>query len=321
MEKNTLLYGVIVDILGKPRRKNTHREQYGFDCPTCSAEKGVETDKKGNLEVNLNKGMYHCWSCGETHGTHGSVKKLIRVFGNKTHINKLKHLGIDVTEFKKKTKLEVKNVIEDIGLPDSFVSFSEGNPKSIEYKQAWNYLTKQRKLSEEIIFKHKMGYTTSGKYANRIILPSYDVNGELNYWVGRTYVDQKPKYLNPDSDKEEIIFNEGLINWDSTVYLVEGPFDHVVVYNSIPILGKKISDKLMNTLLNKSNKIVLLLDSDAWNDSKMLYGKLNVGRLHDKVSVVKLIDDYDIAKVYEDFGRDGVVDVMRNTLTIKDSVL
>ena len=51
-----------------------------------------------------------------------------------------------------------------------------------------------------------MGYTTDGKYGGRIILPSYDKEDKLNYWVGRTYNNQKPKYLNPDSDKEEVIF-------------------------------------------------------------------------------------------------------------------
>ena len=32
-------------------------------------------------------------------------------------------------------------------------------------------------------------------------------------------------------------------------------------------------------------------------------------------------DDYDIAKVHEDFGREGVIDVMRNSFKLKESVL
>jgi len=320
-DTHSLLYGVIEDILGKPRKKNDHRQQYGFDCPVCSAEKGkYDGDGKGNLEVNLRKGVYHCWACGETHHTHGSVKKLIRKFGTKRHIRKLKHLGIDVETIKTSTK--VRNVIEDLQLPEFFVSFQEGNKRSLEYKQAWNYLTKQRKLSENTIFKYRMGFTTDGKYGGRIILPSYDKDDKLNYWVGRTYTNQKPKYYNPDSDKEEIIFNECCLNWDSTIYLVEGPFDHIVVHNSIPMLGKEISDKLMHSLFHKATSdIVILLDGDAWRNTKDLYGKLNVGKLHGRVKVVRLKGDDDIADINEKLGRQGVVDVMKNNFVLKESLL
>jgi DNA primase len=324
MEKrsNTLLYGVIEDILGKPKKHNHHRQQYSFDCPTCSAEKGMyDGDGKGNFEVNLSKGVYHCWACGETHKTHGSIKKLIKVYGHSGHRKKLKQLGFELDEIKTQKPKE-KNVIEDLELPESFVSFAEGNPKDLEYKQAWNYITKERKVPKEIIEKYKIGYTTEGKYGGRIILPSYDNEGNLNYWVGRTYIKQKPKYLNPDSDKEEIIFNECCLNWDSTIYIVEGPFDHIVVHNSIPILGKKMSDKLMKMLFDKATEnIVVLLDADGWRDSKELYAKLNVGKLNGRVRVVKLKDEYDIAKVQEDFGRQGVIQAMKSSFMLKESLL
>lgn len=229
-------------------------------------------------------------------------------------------IGYDLSEFKAKVK--ESNVIEDLTLPKGFISFEEGNPKSILYKQAWNYLTKERKLSPETILKFKMGYVSGGFYDSRVVIPSYDVEGELNYWVTRTYVNAKPKYLNPDSDKEQIIFNECCLNWDSDIYLVEGPFDHLVVHNSIPILGKKISDKLMSSLFHKASaNIIILLDSDAWADSKNHYSKLNVGKLFDRIKVIKLEEGYDIAKIHEEKGREGVIDIMRNSFKLKESQL
>jgi hypothetical protein len=320
--ENGLLFGTIREILGEPRKKNEYKQQYSFDCPVCSANKGkYDGDGKGNLEINLNKGLYNCWSCGETHNTHGSLNKLILKFGTKEQIKKLKVIGINVKERKSK-KSDITKINQTLELPPNVVYFEEGNPKDIEYKTAWNYLTKERKLTKEIIFKFKMGYVNSGKYSGRIFLPSFDESGVLNYWVTRTYTNQKPKYLNPDFNKEEIIFNECCINWDSPIYLVEGPFDHVVIHNSIPMLGKKISDKLLNTLFNKATSdIILLLDSDAWLDVKNLFNKMNVGKLYSKIKVIKLLDDYDIAKIHEDFGRDGVVTVMKNSFKIKESQL
>ena len=321
MAENRLIYGILLDVLGKPKKRNENKQQYAFDCPVCSAEKGdYEGDGKGNLEVNLAEGVYHCWACGETHGTRGGLKKLFKSFANKDQVKKLKMIGYDLSDFKAKVK-EV-NVIEDLTLPKGFIPFEEGNPKSLLYKQAWNYLTKERKLSPETIFKFRMGYVSGGQYDSRVVVPSYDINNELNYWVTRTYVNAKPKYLNPDSDKEQIIFNECCLNWDSDIYLVEGPFDHLVVHNSISILGKKISDKLMHSLFHKATaNIIILLDSDAWEDAKNHYSKLNVGKLFDRIKIIRLDDGYDIAKIQEDFGREGVVNIMRNSFKLKESQL
>lgn len=321
MVENSLIYGIVLDVLGKPKKTNLSKQQYSFDCPVCSAEKGeYEGDGKGNLEVNLAEGVYNCWACGDTNGTKGSLKKLFKSFANKQQVKKLKMIGYTLDDFK--TKVKETNVIENLTLPKGYVSFHEGNPKSLIYKQAWNYLTKERKLTKDIIFKYKMGYVSGGQYDSRVVIPSYDINNELNYWVTRTYVNAKPKYLNPDSDKEVLIFNECCVNWDSDIYLVEGPFDHIVVHNSIPLLGKKISDKLMHSLFNKASaNIIILLDDDAWNDAKNHYIKLNVGKLFGRIKIVRMREGYDIAKVYEDFGRQGVIDCMKSGIKLKESEL
>ena len=321
MSENRLIYGILIDVLGKPKKRNITKQQYSFDCPTCSAEKGeYDGDGKGNLEVNLREGVYNCWSCGEVNGTKGSLKKLFKTFATTQQIKKLKLVGYDLN-YLKNSKIE-ENVIEDLKLPKHYINFKESNPKSLLHKQAWNYLVKDRKLTEDIITKFKIGYSVGGKYDSRVIIPSYDKNNELNYFVTRTYVNARPKYLNPESDKEQIIFNEHSLNWDSDIYLVEGPFDHVVTHNSIPILGKKISDKLMNLLFNKSKaNVIILLDSDAWNDAKKHYSKLNVGKLFDRIKIIKIREDYDIAKIHEDFGREGVIEVMRSAYKLKESEL
>jgi len=321
MAKNTLIYGILKDVLGRPRKTNNYKQQYSFDCPTCSAEKGeYDGDGKGNLEVNLSDGVFNCWACGEINGTKGGLKKLFRRFATKQQISKLKSIGYDLEYLSSNSKK--KNVIEDLTLPTHYLTFEESNPKSLIHKQAWNYLTKSRGLTKDIIDKYKIGYTVGGKYDSRIVIPSYDINDVLNYWVGRTYVNQKPKYLNPDSDKEVIIFNECCLNWDSDIYLVEGPFDHIVVHNSVPLLGKKISDKLMSSLYNKANgNIIVLLDDDCWKDAKSLYSKLNVGKLFNRVKIIKMKEGYDIAKIQEDFGRRGVIEVMRSAYRLKESEL
>jgi hypothetical protein len=56
------------------------------------------------------------------------------------------------------------------------------------------------------------------------------------------------KYKNPEAQKEILIFNEYLINWDETIYLVEGAFDSIFIPNAIPMLGKFMSEHLFSVL-------------------------------------------------------------------------
>jgi hypothetical protein len=108
------------------------------------------------------------------------------------------------------------------------------------------------------------------------------------------------KYKNPEAQKEILIFNEYLVNWDETIYLVEGAFDSIFIPNSIPMLGKFMSEYLFSVLYEKAKKIVIVLDPDAWADAEKLYHKLNCGKLMGKVWIVKLEGDKDIADLQGD---------------------
>jgi DNA primase len=104
------------------------------------------------------------------------------------------------------------------------------------------------------------------------------------------------KYKNPAVEKDQIIFNENLINWDEDIYLVEGAFDSVFVKNSIPMLGKHLSELLFTNLYNKAKKnVIICLDADAFNNAVELYHTLNGGVLYNRVKLVKLPDEKDIA--------------------------
>jgi hypothetical protein len=103
------------------------------------------------------------------------------------------------------------------------------------------------------------------------------------------------KYKNPDVQKETIIWNEHLIDWNKKIYLVEGVFDSIFLPNSIPMLGKYISDLLFKKIYETAKDVTIILDGDAWDDTEKLYHKINCGKLMGKVSVVRLPKDKDIA--------------------------
>lgn len=295
-------YGMIIDILedilGDPRMHNDYKGQISFDCPVCSYEiKGLDDgDGKGNLEVNYKYGVYKCWACSETNETHGSLYKLIKKYGTKIHLTNYQLIRPEeAPEFKQ------KNVY--VKLPKEFVSLknvSDGVKLTHHYRQAINYL-KGRNITQEMISKYNIGFAYDGLYANRIIIPSYNLHFELNYFIARSYLSKsKLKYKNPEARKEIIIFNEHLIDWEQTIYLVEGAFDSIFVPNSIPLLGKVLSEHLLMKLYDNAKKIVILLDGDAWMNAQKIYETLNGGKLFGKIWLIRLPEDKDIADLQGD---------------------
>jgi hypothetical protein len=103
------------------------------------------------------------------------------------------------------------------------------------------------------------------------------------------------KYKNPAVPKDEIIFNEGSIDWEKDIYLCEGVFDSFFLTNPIVMLGKKMSKLLFETIYHKANgNIIICTDGDAWEDGLRIYHELNGGRLYNKIKIIKLPKDKDI---------------------------
>ena len=125
MEESELIVELLTDILGNPKNHYYSKGQISFDCPVCSDMKGLDGgDGKGNLEVNYVKGVYKCWSCSETHNTHGRINKLFWKWGNKKQKQTWDLISPD--EFKVKSKK-----YEKIKLPEDYISFEKGNKLTI----------------------------------------------------------------------------------------------------------------------------------------------------------------------------------------------
>ena len=280
-----LVIGVLEDFLGEAKHHNEDKGQLSFPCPACADEKGrIADDGKAKLGVNYKTGLFNCFVCSNHNNMRGTIPYLIQRFGSKSNLDDYYLLKPDGYGG------DIEDIVltePDVEMPVGYTPLTEDYNKAYKYKDALDYLLK-RGVTHQMIKEYKIGFTTKGEYAYRIILPSFNIDNKLNYFVARAFYDNTPyKYLNPDADKMAIIFNEHKVNWDSTIYLVEGAFDHIVVPNSIPVLGKVLSDKLIDNILHKSNGfVVILLDPDALFNAKRAYLQLNVGKLKGRVKIV-----------------------------------
>ena len=273
---NELLVNLVNSVLGTGKR--TARGNQAYTCPFCNHH-------KPKLEVNFSENKkgynpWHCWVCGKKGTKISTLFKQLKASHDK--FTELYKLVNDETEH------EYKSTHKSLTLPEEFQAITS-NCKSITGKQAWNYL-KNRGITEEDIVKYNLGYCEYGNYSNMIIIPSYDENGKLNYFTGRSFEkDPYRKYRNPETSRNIIPF-ELFINWDLPLILCEGPFDAIAIKrNAIPLLGSNIQSNLMKKIVKSTvKKIYIALDTDAMKKSlKFAEEFINQGK---EVYMVELQD-------------------------------
>lgn len=326
---------ILTTFLGDSKNELTDDSlQIQFNCPQCAIDKGLyDSDNKFNLEINLRKQKFNCWACGQHNDMHGSIIKLIKMFGNnqilkdyREQVNSIRQSKLYELNFKTEDFNIDDSIIEDsvIELPQTFKKITKNDKYA---KLALNYIQKERNVDDKIIDTYNIGYTNNfgeeKRLRNRIVIPSYDKYGVLNYWTGRDFTknDKRQKYCNPTIERKEIIFNECKVNWDADITLVEGPFDHIVVPNSIPLLGKALNKDfyLYDALMMQANAHVnIFLDGDAYEDVLKIYKILNIYKLYNRIRYIPCPEKLDPAKIFELFGRKGIGKVLSNSIKIPE---
>jgi len=265
-----LLYQTeVISILNKALKQSA-KIRKGTDavyfCPVCK-------HYKRKLEINTVTGKYHCWVCGLS-GT--SLKTLFKKLGlsgeylgqiykNTETYRKLPQNNIDaVLEIFSERKPES---ISQLILPKEFRSFYDDELTLIG-RHVLQYL-KSRNITKYDVLRYNIGYCEGGQFNGRVLIPSYDSAGQLNFYSTRSvFEDAKMKYVNSFGSKDIIGF-EMFVDYNQPITLVEGAFDAIAVRNNaIPLFGKTLSNKLKSALIgNKVKSVNIVLDNDALNDS------------------------------------------------------
>ena len=262
------------------------RDETLYHCPFCKHHK-----KK--LSVNVTKGFFKCWVCD----TKGGISYLIKRFGTIDDRHDWALLDQEV-DFSTMDLIfnQPEEKLPPVNLPSEYICLAKKGLPPVA-NDAISYLW-SRGIGQKDILYHKIGFCLTGKYKKRIIIPSFDDEGNCNYFTARSYSGDWLSYKNPPASKN-IIFNDLLINWNEPVTLVEGPFDAIKMKNSIPILGSTLKEttKLFKKIVEKQTKVYIGLDEDALNKSMRIisllleYGldvyKLDTSDIEDIGSITK----------------------------------
>lgn len=256
---------ILRNTLGSYRRE---RDEFLFYCPKCEHH-------KSKFSINLQKDCYKCWCCDYSGRQLG---RLVRKHGSFTDYKAWGEFKekVNISDFELLfAEMEMDDEPEALELPQEFISLA--NKKlPLASLPAQQYL-RNRSVSKGDICYWRMGFCGAGEYEGYIVIPSFDLKGEVNFFVARSYNGSWMKYKNPRVERNKVIFNELFLNFQEELTIVEGIFDAVVAgQNSVPLLGSTISEKskLLKSIVMNDTPVYLALDADAGKKTMVIVDKL-----------------------------------------------
>lgn len=252
--------------LGAIRQKAQRKGEYGFICPGKPGSGGCSSAPEGKVRlwVSPDGDRFHCWHCG---------------FGGRSLAPLMVPGSAELREYLESRPAGPRpRCVVDVrprctALPEGYRPFRlRGDVGEAPYL---TYL-RRRGVTDHSVELYRMGYVDDGPLRGRVVVPSFDAAGLVNFWSARA-VDEREglRYRLPLASKD-VVSNEHLVDWTRPVYLVEGIFDEVAVGpQGIALYGKFMSPQLALRLVERRPpRVNVCLDDDAEAEAWDLIGRL-----------------------------------------------
>jgi hypothetical protein len=225
-------------------------------CPFC------DDSKKKRLSIRIADHICHCWVCGWG----GPLFRLVIKFASQDQLSDYKSRFLpELTGIRfKDDEAVASNVIR---LPSDFRLLMLQDDTIDPDVRAVQWYVRSRGLDEADMWRWRLGTSNKGILRRRVIVPSFDSEGKVNYFTART-IDDKffgGKYANAERNKIEVVFNELNIDWTQKLVIVEGPFDLMKCkMNATCLLGSSLSPRslLFQRIIEHETPVVLMLDDE-----------------------------------------------------------
>lgn len=220
-------------------------------CPFESCPSRAEKHKL-KLAIRVADFFNHCWVCG---WRSRSLLPIVRRFSRSLEREYIESFGSPYVDDAQLAEAQT------LALPAEFEPLVT-LPRN---HRAWRYVL-ERGCTERDAWRWSLGWCSSGPHGGRIVFPSFDQNGELNFWVARASGRWLPKYTNPPVPASAIIFNEMSLDFTRPVIVCEGPFDALKCGdNAVPLLGSSLDEShiIFDALVRNGSTVIIMLDADA----------------------------------------------------------
>ena len=244
---------------------------FNFRCPVCGDSKKSKTKARAYLYKVKNDMFFKCHNCSSSHNLANFIKLVDISLYNQYILDRYKgNKPLQEPDLFKQFKNETKEKLNFTPLQGlkPFSRIDDNHP-------AKQYLL-NRKIPEKFFDKlflcnkfqsyvNKLKPGTFGKETDkyehpRLIIPFYDVDGDVFALQGRAFGDEQPKYITLKLyENKQKIFGLNRINLQRTIYIVEGPIDSLFLDNCIAAAGADIQ------LPFESKDVVYVFDNEPRN--------------------------------------------------------
>ena len=228
------------------RFKKVRDNLWNFRCPVCGDSHKRKDKARGYIYKKKNSFFYKCHNCGAGHTFNTFLKSLDPMLHSEYLVEKYKN-----NETQKNSPISSK-------VPFKFEAPVFNNPlkklqsfDTIKKHPAFAYI-KNRKippkhwdklyLADKFYEWARTIFPDKFKSINidypRLVIPFFDKSGKMFAFQGRAFGKEEPRYITLKlvEDKEKIYGLER-IDYDTHVYVVEGPLDSLFIDNCLAVAG------------------------------------------------------------------------------------
>jgi len=266
-------------------------------------------DDTPSMTVSAEKGLWHCFGCGEGGDVIGFFMKIERLSFIEAVRRLAEEVGMTFDTVEDGARDELRSIMADVA--NSFANNlrSDAGEKAREYllergypESCWltyglGYALPGWDNVKRTFSKHgeatllKLGLLVQGdkgiydRFRDRTIFPILDLSGRPVGFGGRAFEDQQPKYLNssqtPLFDKGRLVYG---ISWarermsqTRTAVLVEGYTDVLSLHqadilNAVGSMGTSLTQGQAELLKRFVDEVVIAYDQDAAGSAASLRG-------------------------------------------------
>ena len=254
--------------------KKVRDNLWNFRCPICGDSKKHKNKARGFVYRKKASFFYKCHNCGVGLTFNNFLKHIDRGLYTEYRVEKYKEGETqgntpipDKSPFKFEAPKFDKSMNKHLDNLSKFSDLEEGHP-ALSYvqnrkipKEHWDKLYLVDKFYEwsNSIFPEK--FKSINIDYPRLVIPFFDKSGEIFAYQGRAFGKEEPRYITLKivSEKEKIYGLER-INYDSHVYVVEGPLDSLFIDNCIAVAGADL-----NLLELSPNSTTVIYDNEPRN--------------------------------------------------------
>ena len=254
--------------------KKVRDNLWNFRCPICGDSKKHKNKARGFVYRKKASFFYKCHNCGVGLTFNNFLKHIDRGLYTEYRVEKYKEgetqgntpipdkspFKFEAPKFDKSMNKHLDNLSKFSDLKEDHPALSYVQNRKIP-KEHWDKLYLADKFYEwsNSIFPEK--FKSINIDYPRLVIPFFDKSGEIFAYQGRAFGKEEPRYITLKivSEKEKIYGLER-INYDSHVYVVEGPLDSLFIDNCIAVAGADL-----NLLELSPNSTTVIYDNEPRN--------------------------------------------------------